>query len=177
MEEHKRIKVNGEFIPVQWLEGESYKLYKGEKYFSRGRRRLHTDVWVKYNGEIPKGYHVHHVDGNQHNNDISNLNLVQRSLHLRYEGKKRAKENIEWFKRFHSAGIDKAKEWHASEEGRKWHSEHGKKAYAKRKAIQKTCKECGKIYETKHTGVSKYCHNNCKAKANRRERKERRESL
>jgi hypothetical protein len=37
------------------------------------RIMLHRYVWIKYNGEIPKGYSVHHIDENKENNDIMNL--------------------------------------------------------------------------------------------------------
>jgi hypothetical protein len=170
MEETKALNKQRHVVLKQSFDGKEYKLYKGEKYFSRGRKRMHTEVWKKSNGDIPKGYHIHHIDGNTHNNDISNLNLVSANLHLKFEGKKRVKENQEWFKEFHSKGIEKAKEWHKSEEGKKWHSEHGKRMWVNRPYHKKECEECGKEYETRHNGVSKYCHQNCKAKANRRKR-------
>lgn len=31
------------------------------------RERLHVFVWRKAYGEIPEGYHIHHVDGNKRN--------------------------------------------------------------------------------------------------------------
>ena len=159
-------------IPIQEFNGKDYYLYDGESYFSKGNKRLHRVVWEYYNGVIPKGYHIHHVDGDTYNNEISNLNMVKGSLHLRFTGKKRFKENEEWFNKFHSKGIEKAKEWHKSEQGKEWHSKQAKESYAKRIAIKKNCLECGKEYETKHMGRSKYCHNNCKAKYNRKKRKE-----
>jgi len=30
-------------------------------------------IYEKHFGKIPKGYHIHHIDGNSHNNDIKNL--------------------------------------------------------------------------------------------------------
>ena len=35
-------------------------------------RRLHRAIWKSYNGEIPKGYHIHHKDHNKENNDNNN---------------------------------------------------------------------------------------------------------
>src|SRR5699024_5430833 len=43
---------------------------------------LHRYVWEKYNGNVPKGFHIHHIDGNFSNNDISNLECKERSTHL-----------------------------------------------------------------------------------------------
>ena len=33
-------------------------------------------IWEKHNGAIPPGYHIHHIDGDSWNNDISNLQCV-----------------------------------------------------------------------------------------------------
>ena len=40
-------------------------------------------IWSDEHGEIPKGYHIHHIDGNCHNNDISNLMACSREEHAR----------------------------------------------------------------------------------------------
>lgn len=61
------------------------------------------------------------------------------------------------------------KKWHASVEGRKWHSDHAKGEMSYK--IENYCRECGILYMAK-TISSKYCHANCKAKHNRRVRKE-----
>lgn len=170
METNKEHNEQGYDIPKQTFNGKEYKLYKGERYFSRGCKRMHTEVWKHHKGEIPKNYHVHHVNGNTHDNRIENLNLVHKKLHLKHEGKKRFKNNPEFAKEFHAKGIEAAKEWHKSEEGRKWHREHWKKSIGKIKAVKKNCEECGKEYETKQPKRARFCHNNCKAKSNRRDR-------
>lgn len=43
----------------------------------------HRHVWMQHYGEIPKGYVIHHKDGNKMNNDISNLELKPMPLHTR----------------------------------------------------------------------------------------------
>lgn len=51
---------------------------------SRHRRRscyIHRLVWEAFVGEIPKGYIVHHKDGNRQNNSLSNLKLVTTKEH------------------------------------------------------------------------------------------------
>jgi hypothetical protein len=171
MEEDIRITERRCIVPIQVFNGNEYKLYDGERYFSRGTKRLHVEVWKHHNGTIKKGYHVHHVDGNTHNNNIENLNLIHGVLHLRFEGKKRFKENPEWAKDFHAKGIEKAKEWHKSDEGREWHKEHGKKCWINREKTKKNCTVCGKEYETPCPKTSKFCHQNCKAKDLRARRK------
>jgi hypothetical protein len=158
-------------FPTQTFKGKQYSLYNGEKYFSRGNKRLHTEVWKFHKGEIPKDYHVHHVDGNQNNNEISNLNLVHKTLHQRFEAKKRFKNNPEFAKSFHAKGIEAAKEWHKSKQGIEWHKKNGKECWINKPFTDKICEQCGKDYKTRHSGISKYCHQNCKATALRARRK------
>jgi len=128
------------------------------------RKRLHRYVWEYYNGEIPPGYHIHHKDGDKSNNDISNLILVAPKKHLGEHGKERFLSKTEWFKKFHSKGIETAKEWHKSKEGKEWHKklyEETKDRFHKiKKAI---CEYCGKEYETIDNGRNRFCSNRCKA--------------
>ncbi len=43
--------------------------------------REHTLVWRHFNGEIPAGMEIHHKDGDKLNNEIGNLELVDRLTH------------------------------------------------------------------------------------------------
>jgi hypothetical protein len=38
-------------------------------------------VWERQHGPIPPGYHIHHVDGDRKNNDVSNLACVSPDEH------------------------------------------------------------------------------------------------
>ena len=51
--------------------------------------KLHKDLYMYYNNtEIPKGFQVHHVDGDVTNNLASNLICVSKDEHKRLHGKK-----------------------------------------------------------------------------------------
>lgn len=39
-------------------------------------------VWIKYNGKIPKGFLIHHIDENSLNDNIDNLALLTRKAHF-----------------------------------------------------------------------------------------------
>ena len=143
---------------------------KGEKRTQpRGRSFLHRDVWEAAHGSIPAIHHVHHRDHDRSNNSLGNLQLMDRSEHLasHWTDEMRAEQA----KRIVKYAVPAARAWHASPEGLAWHSENGKRSYAKRKAIVKTCQRCGKRYKTKHRGISKYCHQNCKQAALRERRR------
>ena len=49
----------------------------------RHMRSLHRDVWIKNNGPIPTGFHIHHVDENASNNRLDNLKCLSASEHSR----------------------------------------------------------------------------------------------
>lgn len=149
-------------FPSQTFNGKTYYQYEG-RYFTRHDKKMHRDVWEFYNGEIPKGHHIHHIDGDVTNNDISNLQLMEAKEHLKMEGKKRAITNPQWFVDFQAKGILKAKEWHKSEEGREWHSKNGIISFVKRQPKIMNCSLCGKQYETTKYANAKFCSNNCKS--------------
>jgi hypothetical protein len=149
-------------VPIQIFNGRTYYQYEG-RYFTSHTRKMHRDVWAFYNGEIPKGHHIHHIDGDVTNNDISNLKLMEASAHLSMELKKRHKQNPEWSKHFHTKGIEMAKEWHKSPEGKQWHIQNGVNAYAKRNPVSMVCQQCHKEYQTTKLANNKFCSNNCKS--------------
>ena len=48
----------------------------------RPQTHVYRSIWEKANGKkFPVGYHVHHIDGNPHNNDPSNLQAVTPEEH------------------------------------------------------------------------------------------------
>lgn len=155
--------------------GEIYeRSEKGKYYFKHTTKneerkkaiQLHRAVWTYYNGEIPKGYHIHHVDGDIDNNDISNLVCLSSKEHLSLHGKKnlRNEEYKEKIKKVLDSGREKAKEWHKSEEGIKWHREHAKKCnFGNNFRETRVCEYCGKKFIAK-TNLAKCCGKQCSTK-------------
>lgn len=153
--------------------GVKYKLMGSRKYYlsqsntNEGRKNpkgLHVAIWEYYNKkEVPKGYHVHHKDGNTFNNDISNLECISAREHLSKESKKnwekpgyreKAIENLK-------KASEKAKEWHRSEEGRRWHKEHAKKTILSLPKYKHICEECGKEYYSARRTNTMFCCSKC----------------
>ena len=162
---------DGRPVPTQVFNGKEYHLYPGERYFSRHNKRLHRVVWEFYNGPIPEGYHVHHRDGNAWNNDIGNLELVQRSKHASDHTRKRVERDPEPFRTNMHKAMEAAKEWHRSEEGRQWHREHARaQGLGAREKVEYTCDFCGTKFLQQRANVAHhFCSNKCSATWRRRE--------
>ena len=126
------------------------------------RIRAHQWVWINIHGEIPKGYHIHHKDGNKSNNLIENLLLIRPlqhvNLHMTDERRERQREQMEKIRPL-------TKEWHASEEGRAWHRLHAIQGkFGKNERIEYKCQQCGKPYHSSKLSNAKFCSNPCKSK-------------
>lgn len=59
-----------------------------KRYKKIGGERAHRVVWKRHFGPIPEGYHVHHIDENGLNNDISNLVALPESEHHALHGRR-----------------------------------------------------------------------------------------
>lgn len=128
-------------------------------YIEDGVQALHREVWKHHNGDIPDGHLIHHKDGDTGNNDISNLECVSPQEHVERHPEMGGIESDE-----HLADlIESAKEWHKSDEGREWHSEHWKNSLRKVFEDSKTgeCDQCGDEFEY-HTSA-RFCSNACKS--------------
>ena len=66
-----------------------YRMFSIKKMGTMDRKYEHREIWEQNYGPIPKGYQIHHKDGNKLNNSIGNLEMLPNHLHL----KKHAIEN------------------------------------------------------------------------------------
>jgi len=175
---------------IEW-NGEKYYRYpqsKRDKYFHRRKQTnlkririyLHQETWEHYNGTIPKGYHIHHIDGDTRNNSIENLECLTPKEHVNKHpmvGDRLEKQLLH---------LDKirilAKVWHNSDEGKEhcakiskefrdspkgkgFHKRIAKLSYKNFKPIEKNCEQCGVKYMTKtHGNSNRFCSKSCVSK-------------
>lgn len=121
------------------------------------RKRLHRYVWEQEVGSIPKGCHIHHIDGNKANNDLSNLAIMTSSGHQRLHGQEQDRKERQ--REIVKKATEAARAWHGSPEGKRWHSEHMRGF--KHPRVEMTCEQCGKAYPG--TKGQRFCSNVCKS--------------
>lgn len=123
-----------------------------------GAKGLHVAIWEAASGEeVPSGYDVHHRDRDTFNNDPSNLECLSAEEHRAIPRPLKDPEKQSQ----HLAEIRPlAAEWHRSDEGRAWHSEHGKEAMASRSQLDFICAGCGQSFQSIQA-FARYCSNPC----------------
>jgi hypothetical protein len=87
-----RIRCSGHKVPSKhpFQEFAGKKFYRTETGYYHNKHHsklLHRFVWEFYNGEIPKGFEIHHLDCDKSNNGITNLALITRSEHAKLHAK------------------------------------------------------------------------------------------
>jgi len=158
---------------VQEFDGTRY--YRCGRYFQRRGVRLHRVVWEFHNGEIPDGFHVHHVDNDTANNQSENLECIPAVSHL--AGRHGEESGIRGRRSIKRANTV-ASAWHGSAAGKQWHSEHFDKHIrpVMEARIPAVCEECGKEYlvSAAKQKQGRFCHPNCRARALRKRRRSQR---
>lgn len=166
-------------MKIEYYEDKDLAIFDGEKFrrdkktgyylCSKLRKRLHRYVYEYYNGEIPKGYDIHHKIDKYHN-DIEDLELKKSSEHKQYHKNNLTEEQRDWYrKNMNDIARPKAIEWHKSVKGIEWHKKQYKKYEDKfRKEKEFKCENCGKVFNSSQV-KSRFCSNNCKSAWRRKE--------
>lgn len=123
---------------------------------------LHRAVYEHHNGPIPRGHHVHHVDGDPFNNLPWNLQVITGRDHVKQHLAEHAKSSPRWWERGLILARDAARAWHASPAGLTWHSSNGTASWAGRAAVKHACTQCGVEFESR-AKVSSTCSMACHA--------------
>lgn len=141
--------------------------YLSSKNIDGSRKRLHVYVWEKHHGKVPHGYHVHHKFHDKRKNEIEDLQLMSEREHIKHHADLMIEDERDVLrKRLDEKARPKAIEWHGSEDGRKWHSEHAKQQWKFREPIEYECTNCGKKFESRKSyadSSNRFCCNNCKS--------------
>lgn len=149
-----------------WRRYPSSEHLSNRRYFQRGAADrpiwLHRAIWASVHGPIPKGHHIHHVDGDTGNNTVENLECLTPKQHAEHhvwsdERRSRNREHLEGIRHL-------TKSWHASEEGLRVHRRIGAMAYNGFISTPKPCAQCGSEFSPRALGNrDRFCSNNCKS--------------
>lgn len=164
--EQPRVKIitptKQEFNGINYWKGKKERYYRNAHYKPHS---LHRAVWEYYNGSVPAGMVIDHIDRDSSNNQIENLRAVTLSENSRNVSGETTRKRREQMAR----ASEKAREWHKSEAAKAVHSEIGKKAWQGRELREKICAHCGSVYYTREVGMqSRFCSGNCKMRARTR---------
>jgi hypothetical protein len=141
------------------------RYFQKHRHANRGVTYLHRYVWEKFNGPIPEGYVIHHKDRDTTNNALENLECITTEQHHSEHSDERSAFSSSEQQISHLDAIrELTKEWHASDEGRQWHSAHAKSAWAGRTPTTKKCKCCGEAFDTLTPTRADYCGGTCYAR-------------
>lgn len=141
------------------------RCYYLSQYTTNRERRtkaegLHRAVYEFYSGEkIPKGFHVHHKDGDPFNNDHQNLECLSAKEHATKTRRDMEKmcANLDRIR-------DLTKAWHSSPAGKAWHSANGKRSWLKRKPYDLRCDFCATAFQSVFSDA-KFCSDSCASKS------------
>lgn len=162
-------------VLTQYFDGGLYRLWPSERYYTRGGKKLHREAWRQAFGDIPRGCHIHHRDGDPANNRIGNLECLPASEHLSLTWRE-SKGTRKKGEHFTDAARAAAADWHRSPEGRLWHKRHAERSqsWTKWKREPRNCDQCGIEFEAlvRKSGRSQiYCTSVCKSAAYRERRR------
>ena len=141
----------------QRFDGVIYREDKRNHHYHE-EKSLHRAVWEYFEGEIPKGYVIHHIDGNPANNNITNLQILTVAEHRKIHSKDRIKRICSHCeKEFIGAPNSKFCSWECQ-----YRNKH---PLPTKKTIELTCPVCGKSFTSYPHNNQKYCSQECYHKA------------
>ena len=143
-----------------WFDGIRYTRQKDGRYCASYGKLLHRAVWEHFNGEIPEGHVIHHIDGDPSNNDLANLQLMTQSEHIKLHQSVKKWVCKQCGKEFESNNLGIRCYFCSNECRSKYDYENSREI--------RICAECGKEFVAYKYGKTKHCSNECANKSRSR---------
>lgn len=167
-----------EFNGIKYVLLGNGKYYLSTSKTNAGRmdaKSLHVAVYEFFSGKkVPKGFIVHHEDGNHFNNDFSNLKCISREQHRLIHFKEKSDRGKTPKQKRHLSKIRRlATAWHKSAEGRLWHKQNAIHVAEKRRNtfIEHNCIICN-VKFLSNDNRTKFCSVRCQGRHRRKTRVE-----
>ena len=137
-------------------------------YHKSKGRSIHRYIWEKYNGSIPKGHVIHHIDHDKNNNILSNLRLMSRQDHNIYHlsiankakiGKHRSYETRQKLSKAFKGRVSHFKgSTHTQKAKEKNRKAHNKRLLCISTGVEyESTKEAARLTNGSQTGISAAC--------------------
>lgn len=132
---------------------------------TQGTLRLHREklrLELGLTKEQMKNYDVHHIDGNKDNNDISNLQLINKIKHVTMHAEKQVQEKIIKIcegcgEEYESSSNIAHRQRFCSEKCKmRW-----RRANGVNKKEERVCLNCGELFTCEKSTPTKFCSRHC----------------
>lgn len=94
------VELEGQIFPAKVVSG--YVVITVNQFTEKP---AHIWLWEHHNGKVPKGFHVHHINGNRVDNRIENLALMSADDHIALHHSGRPPETFTLFCFLHDLGL------------------------------------------------------------------------
>ena len=147
---------------AQWFQHRKFsRLKNGHYYIATLKKSIHVAIWEFYRGDIPEGYVIHHIDFNPANNELNNLQMMERGEHIRLHNFARRKKLFtctycgKMFYKYDNRS-DKDNNFCSSRCDTRWRIM--KKLYRE----ERTCIICGNKFRAQKSSKTKTCSPHCR---------------
>lgn len=140
--DENRIRYKG----IVWTKSPSSNYYWHHFTWKGTPRALHRELYEDFVGKIPKGHHIHHIDGNPENNSINNLQCLSGPEHVK----------LYWSDPNNKAAQEATRQKHRDVYLRPGYREKCSLAQKNRTPVKKVCRLCGESFISRANNA-KWC--------------------
>lgn len=156
------------------FQGRRYSRNPGDRYFScqrwdPERKRyfydsIHRAVWREAHGEIPRGSHVHHKNGDWNDNRLENLEVLSHGDHMRahsdtFSKSPKLRRHLD---RIRTKALQAHTRYKRTARGKQESRQRGLTSQSRAPVWVECCVQCGTKFERQSITKPRHCSQRCK---------------